>query len=80
MAECRYCAFARYGLHGSESLPHIAGCLLDLVVSPGPHDCPMFEREPGSDDDLGERPEIAPKASESAYTARSTSTRHDGVS
>ena len=30
--------------------------------------------------DLGERPEIASKASESAYTARSTDTRHKGAS
>ena len=76
MVECKYCAFARYGL--LRNRPH-AECLLDLSVSPGPHDCPMFEREPGSDDDLGERPEIAPNASEGAYKARSTSTRHEGA-
>ena len=54
MAECKYCAFARYGLQPWELLVHITGCQLDLPVMPGSHDCPMFCREPGSDDDLGE--------------------------
>ena len=74
MAECRYCAFAVYP---PDTTP---GCELGLRFLGGQHGCIAFEREPGSDDDLGERPEIAPKASESAYKARSTYTRHDGAS
>jgi hypothetical protein len=74
VAECRYCAFAVF----PQDVP--PGCEFGLTFRDGRHGCIAFERECGSDDDLGERPEIASKASESAYTARSTSTRHEGAS
>ena len=47
MAECRYCAFAVYP---PDTTP---GCELGLRFLDGQHGCIAFEREPGSDDDLG---------------------------
>ena len=55
MAECIRCAFARFWLYGNDTYATVTGCQMNLTPIPGPHDCPMFEREPGSDDDKGER-------------------------
>jgi hypothetical protein len=74
VAECKYCAFAVYP---PDTTP---GCEFGLTFRVEDHPCPLWEREVGTDDDLGEGAEIASKASESAYTARSASTRHEGAS
>lgn len=53
MANCRYCTFARF----EEGRP--VACEMVRVLVTGEHNCIAFDREPGSDDDLGERPEAA---------------------
>jgi hypothetical protein len=69
VAECKYCYFVRLRTTYQQATAY--ECFFRIPIIPGEHQCHLFEREPGSDDDLGERPEIASKASESAYEARS---------
>jgi hypothetical protein len=78
VAECKYCYFVRLRTTYQQATAY--ECFFRIPIIPGEHQCHLFEREPGSDDDLGERPEIASKASDSAHTARSTATRHEGAS
>ena len=47
MAECKYCAFAVYP---PDTTP---GCEFQLTFRTEDHPCPLWERECGSDDDLG---------------------------
>ena len=48
MAECRYCAFAVFPQDVSP------GCEFGLTFRVEDHPCPLWERECGTDDDLGD--------------------------
>jgi len=48
MSECKYCAFAVYPVDATP------GCEFGLEFQVDDHPCPLWEREAGSDDDLGE--------------------------
>ena len=48
MAECKYCAFARY----PDDFPPY--CDFRLTFRLESHPCPLYEREAGADDDLGD--------------------------
>jgi hypothetical protein len=50
MIFCQHCAFATFVVDAQDASHMVIGCTLRLPVIEGPHDCPMFEREPGCDD------------------------------
>jgi len=48
---CRHCAAAQFTLDLDEPNRLVLECRYGLEVSDEPHQCPQYEREPGSDDD-----------------------------
>jgi len=47
---CRYCTAAQFRLGSEDPDLLVFECAYGLKVSDEPHDCPQYEREPGSDD------------------------------
>jgi hypothetical protein len=50
MIFCQHCAFATFTVDAEDSCRMVIGCTLRLPVIEGPHQCPVYEREPGCDD------------------------------
>jgi hypothetical protein len=47
---CQHCSAATFVVDAEDSERMVIGCVYGLTVIEGPHLCPQFEREPGSDD------------------------------
>ena len=50
MIHCQHCSAATFTVDAEDSSRIVIGCAFRLTVIEGPHQCPQFEREPGSDD------------------------------